>query len=63
MHYQGTMEFENTWFFGTSPNSEGFTKNNLCWDRLAYHGDAIAMIGQDCEPLSFQDKKPYFVEF
>lgn len=64
---EGSTEYEkanNAWVFGTLLLScEGFTKNNLWRDRLAYHGYAVAVFGQHCKSLSLQGKELYFAGF
>lgn len=43
-----------------SRNSEDYTKNNVCWYRLAAQGDAVVVFGRRCESLSVQGNEPYF---
>lgn len=67
MSYGGTAENEKTnyaWRSGRyALTSEDFTKNNLWWGRLAYQGDAVAVLGQRYEPLTLQVKELYLSEF
>lgn len=66
MHCEGTSEYELENYalaFKTLLKSEGYTKNNLWWERLACQGDEVLVLGGRCVSRSPQDKDLCFAEF